>query len=144
MTSATGNHGFTLLELLVVITIMVLLVGAWPLAAPHIFPTQQLRNESQRLVSALRIARTTARMTGTEQELDIQATGSAYRVAAETHDLPTGLTLRLRDDGTSLNSTHLLFLPDGSSTGGSLDLALRDRRVTVRIGPMTGRAEIVD
>jgi general secretion pathway protein H len=144
VTSATGNHGFTLLELLVVLTIMVLLLGAWPLAAPHIFPTQQLRNEGWRLVSALRIARTTARITGTVQELDIQAMGRAYRVAAETHELPTELTLRLRDDATSLNSTHLLFFPDGSSTGGTLDLALRDRRVAVRIGPLTGRAEIVD
>jgi general secretion pathway protein H len=142
--SATGEEGFTLLELLVVLTIIVLLAGAWPLAAPHLYPGQQLRNESQRLLSSLRAARTTARLTGSEQPFDIQRSGTAYRVATETRNLPTGLTLRLLDDAGSLRSVHLTFYPDGSSTGGTLDLAFPRRHVTVSVGRMTGRAEILN
>lgn len=144
MTSATGSSGFTLLELLIVLAIMVLLAGAWPLAAPHFFPAQQLRNENQRLVAALRTMRTAARTTGTIQELDISEAGNAYLVTGESHALPGGFTLRLRADGPLRYAARLQFFPDGSSTGGMFDLGLPDRHLGIRVGRMTGRAEIVD
>jgi general secretion pathway protein H len=143
-TSATGNDGFTLLELLVVLAILVLLAGAWPFAAPRLFPTQQLRNETQHLVSVLRIARTRARMTGQQQDVEILRSGLGYRFAAESHDLPLGLTLHLRDSEATVNSRRLAFYPDGSSSGGVLDLVLPSRTQEVRIGQLTGRAEIDD
>ena len=142
--SATGNTGFTLLELLVVLTILVLLAGAWPLAAPHLFPTQQLRNEAQLLVGQLRIARTTARVTGNVQNMEIPGSGTAYRVAAQTHDLPSGLSLHLRDTVTRASSNTLMFFPDGSSTGGTLDIARTNRAISIRVSHLTGRAEIVE
>jgi general secretion pathway protein H len=142
--SATGNDGFTLLELLVVLAILVLLAGAWPFAAPRLFPTQQLRNETQHLVSVLRIARTRARITGEQQDFEVAGAGMAYRIATENHSLPRGVTVYLRDGGTATLPSHLTFYPDGSSSGGILELALPGRTQEVRIGGLTGRAEVVD
>jgi general secretion pathway protein H len=139
VTSVTGNRGFTLLELLVVLAIMVLLAGAWPLAAPRLFPSQQLRNESQKLIAALRSARMTARLGGAPQSLDLLEGGNAYQSSSEPHALPRGIIARIRNDSSS---PDVMFFPDGSSNGAVIDLMLANRTVSVEIGRITGRAEI--
>lgn len=141
VTSATGNRGFTLLELLVVLAIMVLLAGAWPFAAPRLFPTQQLRNESQKLIAALRSARMTARLTGTPQTIELLQGGNGYQASSELHQLPTGVIARVHNDAV-LQS--MMFFPDGSSTGGVIDLQLSNRTVSIEVGKITGRAELIE
>ncbi len=143
VTSVTGNRGFTLLELLVVLAIMVLLAGAWPFAAPRLFPTQQLRNEGQKLVAALRSARMTARIGGVPQSLELLDAGAGYQTSSEPHQLSTGVIAQLRND-TNLRPTGVTFFPDGSSTGGVIDLNLPNRTVSVEVGKITGRAELVE
>ncbi len=141
-TSATGSRGFTLLELLVVLVILVLLAGAWPLAAPRLFPAQQLRNEAEHFVNALRVTRTTARITGYPQRLEINAQGAGYSNGMETHELPHGATAHWRDAADDVTVSAVTFFPDGSSTGGILDLVLLNRIESIRIGRLTGHAEI--
>jgi general secretion pathway protein H len=143
VTSATGSRGFTLLELLVVLAIMVLLAGAWPFAAPRLFPTQQLRNEGQRLIAALRSTRTTARISGVPQSVELLGAGGGYQTSSEPHQLPTGVIAQIRN-GTNLRPAGVMFFPDGSSTGGVIDLKLANRTVSVEVGKITGRAELVE
>jgi general secretion pathway protein H len=143
VTSATGNGGFTLLELLVVLAIMVLLAGAWPFAARRLFPTQQLRNESQNLIAALRSARMTARLSGAPQTIDLLQGGSGYQANSESHVLPTGIIARMRSDAAS-QTTGVRFFSDGSSSGGVIDLKLSNRTVSIAVGRITGRAELVE
>jgi general secretion pathway protein H len=143
VTSAIGNRGFTLLELLVVLAIMVLLAGAWPFAAPRLFPTQQLRNEGQRLIAVLRSTRMAARISGAPQTIEILQDGNGYQASAEPHQLPTGVIVHIRDDAIS-RTAGVMFFPDGSSTGGVIDLKLADRTVSVEVGKVTGRAELIE
>lgn len=142
VTSATGSRGFTLLELLVVLTIVVLMTAAWPLAAPHVFPTQRLRNEARQLGQAIRMARMTARLTGTAQELEISTTGTAYRIASELHELPDGLTMHVRRESSAGATDRLTLFPDGSSSGATVDLSLHERVASVRVMAVTGRVEM--
>jgi general secretion pathway protein H len=143
VTSATGNRGFTLLELLVVLAIMVLLAGAWPFAARRLLPTQQLRNESQQLIAALRGARMTARLRGAPQALDLHQGGTSYQANSQSHELPAGVIARLRGDDAS-QPNGVRFFSDGSSSGGVIDLKLAKRTVSIEIGRITGRAELVE
>jgi general secretion pathway protein H len=143
VTSATGNRGFTLLELLVVLAIMVLLAGAWPFAAPRLFPAQQLRNEGQRLIAALRSTRATARISGAPQSVELLGAGEAYQTSSEPHQLPTGVIARMRNV-EALRPVGVKFFPDGSSTGGVIDFKLANRTVSVEVGKITGRAELVE
>jgi general secretion pathway protein H len=143
VTSVTGKRGFTLLELLVVLAIMVLLAGAWPFAARRLFPTQQLRNESQSLLAALRSARMIARLRGTPQTIELLQGGNGYQANSESHELPTGLIARLRSNDAS-QPTGVRFFSDGSSSGGVIDLELSNRTVSIEIGRITGRAEFVE
>jgi general secretion pathway protein H len=142
--SATGNDGFTLLELLVVLAIMVLLAGAWPFAAPRLFPAQQLRNEAQSLVSALRTARMKARLSGALQAVEFLDAGDAYQIGADAHKLPSGIVTRVRDEDSLGVATRVTFYPDGSSSGGVVDLALPGRSVSIEVGKLTGRAELIE
>ena len=133
--SATGNRGFTLLELLVVLAIMVLLAGAWPFAAPRLFPAQQLRNEGQRLVAALRSARMTARVNGDSTNRGVAGNRrQGTSRARSSHQLPTGVIAHIRSDDVSMKSLGVMFFPDGSSTGGMIDLVLPNHRVSVEVG----------
>ncbi len=140
--SATGSRGFTLLELLVVLTIIVLIASAWPLASSHVFAAQHLRDESQQLSGAIRLAQMTARITGVPQEIAISPQGTAYRIASDTHELPQGLTLRIRVESGQLPDDRFVIFPDGSSSGGMLDLAFKQHLVTLRVLPATGRLEM--
>jgi general secretion pathway protein H len=142
--SETGSSGFTLLELMVVLAILVLLAGAWPLAAPHVFPTQRLRNEAQHFVSMIRAARITARMTGQPESLEIEPAGAGYRTPVDNRDLPIGMTLAVRGGAMGSRASALTLYPDGSSTGGTFELSLSSHLKTVRIGRLTGRAEIIE
>jgi general secretion pathway protein H len=144
VTSVTGNDGFTLLELLVVLAIMVLLAGAWPFAAPRLFPAQQLRNEGQSMVGALRSARMTARISGAPQALEFTDAGDAYQVGADAHKLAGGIIARVRNQDDLGLATRVIFYPDGSSSGGVVDLALPQRSVSIEVGRLTGRAELIE
>jgi general secretion pathway protein H len=142
VTSVTGNSGFTLLELLVVLGILVLITGAWPLATDRLFPTQQLRNESHRLLSTIRTVRTLARASGEIQFLEILPSTVEYRGAGEVHQLPKDMRLKIR--GTDLtHEARLEFYPDGSSNGGTLDLALANRTQIIAVSGLTGHAEVL-
>lgn len=143
VTSATGNQGFTLLELLVVLAIMVLLAGAWPFAAPRLFPAQQLRNESQKLIAALRSARMTARLIGAPQKFEVFQGGNGYQTSSESHQFPAGLIARIHNYALS-QPFDVMFFPDGSSTGGAIELQLPNRTVSIDVGKITGRAELTE
>jgi type II secretion system protein H len=141
VTSATGNRGFTLLELLVVLAIMVLLAGAWPFAAPRLFPTQQLRNESQKLIAALRSARMTARLSGAPQTIELLPGGNGYQASSEAHQLPMNVIARIHSDA---GASGVMFSSDGSSNGALIDLQLGHRTVSIAVGKITGRSELLE
>jgi general secretion pathway protein H len=141
-TSATGSRGFTLLELLVVLTIMVLIACAWPLASSRMFITQRLRNELQQLAGAIRVAQVTARATGAPQELNLSSDGTSYSIGDTAHELPGGLTLHMRSEMDSTPAGSLVVYPDGSSTGAMFDLSAQEHLVTLRVSPLLGRLEM--
>jgi type II secretion system protein H len=142
-TSVTGSRGFTLLELLVVLAVLVLITCAWPVASSHVFVTQHLRNELQQLAGRIRLAQMNARMTGTAQELRISEHGDQYRVGSQEHQLPSGSTLKMDSGSSSTLRGRLLFLPDGSSSGGLLTLTLQQHTASLKLLPATGRLELI-
>lgn len=143
VTSATGNHGFTLLELVVVLTILVLMAAAWPFAAPRLFPAQRLRNTAQSFVADVRLARLAARTTGMRQEIAVEASGDSYVTATGSHPLKNGILMHIRG-GQSSTPPPLAFYPDGSTSGAIVDLALPSRSLSVAVSPLTGQTEVLE
>src|SRR5262249_13873879 len=82
--SATGKtarqaRGFTLLELLVVLTLLVLLAAAWPLAGSRLLPAQALRNEAASLSATMGLARSDALVRDSSTVVTVSADGRSYR-----------------------------------------------------------------
>lgn len=137
------STGFTLLELLVVLAILVLLSAIWPLAAPRLFPAQQLRNESERLVNVLRVTRNTALISNTTAEFAVSADGAAYHAGTDDYRLPHGMRLDKQNETVAHQVGVIRFFPDGSSDGGLLSLSRDTHRTAIIIRRMLGRAEVI-
>jgi len=136
--SATGSHGFSLMELLVVLVIMALIAAAWPLSGSRLFASQRLRDATQDLLADMRSLRMQARTHGTPTRLQIVNSGLSYTTGETTHNLPPGLILtELAGSGASA----VVFFPDGSARGATLRLSSDDHRVEVTVSPLIGAIE---
>jgi general secretion pathway protein H len=143
-TGRSRNRGFTLLELLVVIAIMALVSVAIPIALPHLMPRQQLRVDAEMLAATLREARARAVAFGQAQDLRyirserIVNRDPDERVWQASRDV--GVALR---SASTQESADIRFFPDGSSSGGTFELAMDARKVDIEVSPLTGRVRVV-
>jgi len=130
--------------LLVVLTILVLLAGAWSFAAPRLFPAQQVRDQTQRLIGLLRSARMAARLSGAPQRIDLSSFGKSDQERSSAHEIQGSYHIRIHEGGSLTGENSLTFYPDGSSSGSIIDVAVGNKTAQVRIGRAVGRVDIVE
>ncbi len=153
-TSATGSvavrstsnrdsaKGFSLIELLVVLTIMVLLAGLFPLALEHMIPARKLATVSEQLASTLRELQSRALATGRSTSLTPGTSSYTTRDgngAERVVDLPADMSLRLKEDSSGRTLTDLTFYPDGSSSGGRFEIQYETRHREILVTHLMGR-----
>jgi type II secretion system protein H len=136
------SEGFSLIELLVVLTLMVILSSLFPVALEHMIPARRLAAVSQQLASTLRDLQSVALATG--QNTSLFPDGPHYVVrdgsgAEKVVELPAHMTLRLQDDASGRALTNLTFFSDGSSTGGRFEFQYEDKRRSVVVTRLMGR-----
>jgi general secretion pathway protein H len=142
MTGSGYPRGFTLLELIVVLTVIALVTAV---SVPSFFGTGRTldtRREVALIDSALRDARREAikTATGTGVEFDL-----ARRVVRGRHGvrkLPEGVTVTLETVAAQQRAKQVgrvWFYPDGSSSGGRVTLADARRQYRIDIDWITGR-----
>jgi len=140
--AGVGAHGFSLIELLVV---MVLVVGLFGLVGTSISRSvggAELRNEVREIIAGLRHTRGQAIIRRTETVFRADADGLTWQAAGNAEQkLPAGLDITLttaRSEMTGENAGGIRFFPDGSSTGGSVLLSVDERKWYVTVGWLTG------
>jgi len=123
-----GQHGFTLIELLVVLALGAMLIGLVPMAFNRLQEGSQYRDTVRALVTGLRQARQQAVTSRRTVIYQIDLTQRQFGLQGQPQrPLPSHLEVKTvvgELDTTPVEGmAFIAFLPEGGSTGGSVELA---------------------
>ena len=144
MTRCAVDSGFTLIEVMVAMTVATLLLAVAPLAYNKVYDAMSYQRLVQDMQSGLRGARIRAMLAGEEVQFLLDAGGQRFGQGGRTmKPLPSGVKLDAivaESDPVDRKVGIIRFYPDGSATGGSV-LLIRDtgQGVRLRVDWMLGR-----
>ncbi|MDH3715622.1 MAG: GspH/FimT family pseudopilin [Gammaproteobacteria bacterium] len=139
--------GFTLLEILVVLSIASLLLTLVPLAFSGSVDLVRSKGAARELAATLQSARgrAVARNRIVDVTLDADAGRYVNSASGDERVLPKGVRLTLVDvdrHDTDSEQGRIRFFPDGSSSGGKLLLEDGTRRFTIAVHWLLGRVDV--
>ncbi len=140
-----SNRGFTLLELLIVITIVAVastLVGVNLVGRD----SANLESIARTLMTDLRYVRSRAMVGNIDTAISFDIANNSYASPAASieRSLPESLEIQLTVDRRDLDGQRgsIVFYPDGSSSGGEIRLSRNDRVVQVTTRWINGHVEL--
>src|SRR5690554_312926 len=140
------QRGMSLLEILLV---MALIAATGLLAAGILtggFDRMELRTSARELAAQLRFARTRAIATGTTQQFTVDPATRAWQSAeGRGVELPGSLEVRFtgaREVQPSEGVGAIVFFSDGASTGGRVQLRMRDAAWNIDVAWLTGEVTL--
>ena len=148
-TPARREQGVTLLELIIVISLMAILTAVViPMFGGGV-STTELRGSARQIAAGLRMARSEALAQRRETFLVLDVAGKRFKVDQDPreHKLPSGIDLKLftaQNDLVDATTGAIRFFPDGGSNGGRITLAAGTRKYEVDVDWLTGRVAILD
>ena len=138
-------RGFTLIELVVVLAILVGLAAAFPMAMERLQPDRQLRVYAQKIATDLREQRAQAMAHNRTATIAAQANSHTYTLepGTGTRSLPDALSIALYPAAVSSTAVpELAFFADGSSSGGFVQLSRDRHRARIRGTAFTGQVSV--
>ena len=145
-----GNaRGVTLLELLVVLSIMAVIAAIVVPVFTGGVSGSELKGATREVAAGLRLARSEALATRKETRVMLDLENRSFQVERDprTHALPKQIELKLftaQSDLVSDKVGAIRFFPDGGSNGGRVTLASGSRKYDIDIDWLTGRVAIQD
>jgi len=148
-TFARRERGVTLLELIIVISLMAILTAVVIPSFGGGVSTTELRGSARQIAAGLRTARSEALAQRRETFLVLDVAGKRFKVDQDPreHKLPAGIDLKLftaQNDLVDASTGAIRFFPDGGSNGGRITLAAGTRKYEVDVDWLTGRVAILD
>ena len=142
------NRGFTLIEVLAVVMVIALAAGVVAVSIGGGITGMQVRTASRDLIAALRHTRGQAIVKREERVLLLDVENRRYEVPGRpAADLPGGMELKLetaRSEQVSDTVGGVRFYPDGSSTGGNIELIRGESVWRIEINWLTGEIALLD
>lgn len=143
-----AEAGFTLLEVVVVLAVLALGLGLLAARGPPRSAALEIRAAAGELAQSLRLARARAIALNQPMGLTLDPARRSWRVdGAPERALPPGFALSIRAAGTETAGGRLgaiRFAPDGSSTGGWIEVSDGRRRVQVGVDWLSGRVSLAE
>ncbi len=141
-----SQRGFTLLEIVLVMA-LIAITGILALGVlTGGFDRVLLRSSAKELTAQLRFARAHAIATGTPQRFEIDPDSHAWRSADDrAGELSKKLGVHFtgaREVQPSQGVGAIVFFGDGASTGGSVQLSLRDAAWNIDVAWLTGEVTL--
>lgn len=150
-----SGTGFTLLELLVVLTIAGLLAAIVPPLYSKAVPGARLKAAARELAVSLRKTRSRAITTGRRMDFRLLSEPPSYTVGNGTAvPLPNGVLITSYDyfaaadkplepsNARSGNTTAIYFYPDGSSSGAVVTVANSGDAYRINVSWLTGDVRV--
>ncbi len=132
------SAGFTLIETIVVLVILGLALTIVAGFLPRRNATLELTDATAHVANAMRLARSRA-MT---ESRPIPFVASPDRHGFRLDNIPVTLGRSVAVD--TIGPSLILFAPDGSSSGGSLRVAVDGRQRLIRVDWLTGRVVVAE
>src|SRR5262249_49052461 len=136
--------GFTLIEMLVVITILALAASVAMPALTKPSDAVRLQASARAVINALRVSRAAAIAHNAEVTVVIDVQHRTIESAAvPRHSLGSDIAAKItfaEPERRGRNAGAFRFFPDGSATGGDVQLALAGREARICLDWLTGEA----
>lgn len=139
------DHGFTLIELIVVLAIAGLALGVAMVALPKVLERARYHDTVAHVRALLGEGRLESLRLG--RPLTLRYDPAARRLWLDTgaaFDLPEGVEadwIVAESEDTRRGIAAITFRPDGSNTGGTVTLGIPSRRVALRLDWLFGRID---
>lgn len=142
---APGNAGFSLLELVAVITVMALVLGVSAPAVQRLYQSSQYRGAIGDVVSTLNAARYAAIREGHYRDILIYPARREIELKNKIKRLPASLQIEVLGS-SALNREGagvVRFYPDGGSSGGYVNIShANGMAVQVQVDWLLGRVTL--
>ena len=140
--AAARRRGFTLIEILAVVALIALAMTLISVSVGSGLSGARVRAASKDLVAALRYTRGQAVVKREQQTLSIDVEQRRYRAPGKSWvELPKDMTMKLFTARSELEEEgvgRIRFFPDGSSTGGHVDLLHGEATWRIEVVWLTG------
>ena len=137
----TSSRGFSLIEVLAVVSLIALLVGMVGTSVYRSLDGVKVRQAGKDLVTALRYTRGQAIVAREEKTLEVNVEKKSFQAPErKVVELPEGVDVTLKTAAFDLERSvgRVRFFPDGSSTGAQITLTAGERSWLISVGWLTG------
>ena len=138
-------RGFTLLELLIVVSLVVVAMALAARVVGSALPGQQLRAAAKEVVGELRYTRAQAIATGKPQLFTLNAKTREWHAAGRKGVLPKSVEIIAtvaRSEQPAVDVAAIRFFPEGASTGGRVLLKNGRAQWQVDVGWLIGEVKL--
>ena len=144
-TTPTALAGFSLIEVMIVLAIVGLFMGV---VASNLSEGPVLRESAREIVASIRHARSSAIMQQKQMRWVVDIERKAFWVeAAKSQERTVSSAIELKvntaaSEVMSKSQGAIRFFPDGSSTGGSVDVSYKGQTYKVNVEWVSGRVDL--
>ena len=138
----TAAKGFTLLEIIIVLSLVTLVMGLSALFLAGFLPAAKLDAAARELAGTIRQARSLARTNMERQRVMIDLDAGTYGIEGRpARSFPPEAAIRIIDPlaGELRRGRHaLVFHPTGGMAGGSIILSRPKKAIRIDLDPIVG------
>ncbi|MCW8925797.1 MAG: GspH/FimT family pseudopilin [Xanthomonadales bacterium] len=142
----SGNRGFTLVEVMVVMVIIALVMGMVATSMSRSISGAEARAAARKVVASLRYTRARAVLDKSERVFLVNTEERSYQAPGRKQvQLPEGVDVTVttaRSEITAEDVAGIRFFPDGGSTGGHIELFVNEREYRINVAWLTGESSL--